>query len=237
MVLNCFSWEKQKIKRRLHWLPGAAKSHYGAGAYLAFIGQREGGAFLDKSSLWMKRELAHTNRTWDANQMHGGIPFSSYKESVPYTMCCQSDVHCGVWQWWGNTARRYTKADGKRCLLLHVPAAPPSSSAALRSKRWHLALQNPIILHDSARGHTDAGVTDLLRRWQWEILEHTPYSTDMSPCDYDLSTKLQESLRGTWYNTRDELVRAIGRIKRNIKKTWKCWRCAISHKHWAQGDK
>ena len=38
VVLNCFSWEKQKISRRLHWLPRAAKNHNGARAYLVFIG-------------------------------------------------------------------------------------------------------------------------------------------------------------------------------------------------------
>ena len=57
---------------------------------------------------------------------------------------------------------------------------------ALRRKRRHLVVQNPIILHDNSRSHTAAAVTDLLRRWQWEILEHPPYSPDMIPCDYDL---------------------------------------------------
>ena len=51
-----------------------------------------------------------------------------------------------------------------------VPAASPLSST--RRKRRHLVVQNPIILHDNARSHTAAAVTDLLRRWQWEILEH-----------------------------------------------------------------
>ncbi|KAJ4448313.1 hypothetical protein ANN_10328 [Periplaneta americana] len=60
---------------------------------------------------------------------------------------------------------------------------------ALRRKLRHLVVQNPIILHDNARSHTAAAVKDLLRRWQWEILEHPPYSPDMSPCDYDFFTK------------------------------------------------
>ncbi|KAJ4426449.1 hypothetical protein ANN_27263 [Periplaneta americana] len=77
---------------------------------------------------------------------------------------------------------------------------------------------NPIILHDNARTHTAAAVNDLLRRWQWEILEHLPYSADMSPSDYDLFTKVKEPLRGTRYNTRDELIRALGRSIRNIIK-------------------
>ncbi|KAJ4426343.1 hypothetical protein ANN_27157 [Periplaneta americana] len=89
---------------------------------------------------------------------------------------------------------------------------------ALRRKRRHLVVLNPIILHDNARSHTAAAVKDLLRRWQWEILEHPPYSPDMSPCDYHLFTKVKEPLRGTRHNTRDELIRAIGRSIRNTNK-------------------
>ena len=46
---------------------------------------------------------------------------------------------------------------------------------ALRRKRRHLVAQNSIDLHDNARSHTAAAVTDLLRRWQWNIPEHSPY--------------------------------------------------------------
>ena len=57
--------------------------------------------------------------------------FSSSKGSSLYTTCCEGDVHCGIlWYWWGNTTPCCTSmADGKYCLLLYVPAAPPSSSA------------------------------------------------------------------------------------------------------------
>ena len=78
-------------------------------------------------------------------------------------------------------------------------------------------VQNPIILHDNTRSHT-AAVTDLLRRRQWEIVEHPPYSPGMSPCDYVHFYKVKEPLRGTWYSTRDELIRAVGRSIRNINK-------------------
>ena len=40
----------------------------------------------------------------------------------------------------------------------------------------------------------------------------------MSPCNYDLFAKVKELLRGTWHNTRDELIRAIGRSVRYINK-------------------
>ena len=59
---------------------------------------------------------------------------------------------------------------------------------------------------------------DLLRRWQWEILEHPPYSPDMSPCDYDLFAKVKELLRRNSYNTRDELFHATGQSTRKINK-------------------
>ena len=72
-------------------------------------------------------------------------------------------------------------------------------------------VQNPTILHDNARSHTATAVTDLLRRWKWGILGHPSYSPDMRPCDNNLFAKAKEPLRGTRYNTRDELIRAIGR--------------------------
>ena len=37
-------------------------------------------------------------------------------------------------------------------------------------------------------------------------LEHPPHSPEMSPCDYDLFTKVKEPLREIRYNTRDELI-------------------------------
>ena len=78
-------------------------------------------------------------------------------------------------------------------------------------------VQNPAILHDNARSHT-AAVMDLLHRWQWEILEHPLYLPDMRPCNYDLFTKMKKALQGTWYNTRDELIRATERSIQKINK-------------------
>ena len=78
---------------------------------------------------------------------------------------------------------------------------------------------------------------DLLRRWQWQILEHPPYSPDMSPCDYDLFAKVKEPLRGTRYNTRDELIRAIGRSIRNINKDGRTDSFTTPSKYLAKGDK
>ena len=79
---------------------------------------------------------------------------------------------------------------------------------------------------------TMQGVTDLLRRWQWEILEHPPYSPDMSPCGHYLFAKVKEPLRGTRYNTRDELIRAVGRSIGNIIKNGRTDRVRRFKKNW-----
>ena len=130
-------------------------------------------------------------------------------------MCCEGDVHCDIWHWWGNTATCYTsKAHGKCCLLLHIPAALSSSSAQEKTT----VVWNPIILHDNARSHTAVAVMDLLCRWQWEILEHPPYSPDMSPCNYYLFAKVKEPLRCIRYNTKYEFIHVIGWSIRNINK-------------------
>jgi len=78
---------------------------------------------------------------------------------------------------------------------------------------------NPIILHGNARAHNANVVTDLLRRWRWEILEQPPYSPDMSPCDYDLFAKMKEPLRGIRYNTREAIIRAVGRSLLDINRS------------------
>ena len=86
----------------------------------------------------------------------------------------------------------------------------------LRDLREALGGAEPYILHDNVRSHTTAAVTDFLSRWQWEILEHPSYLPDVSLWDYDLFAIVKEPLPGTRYNIRDELIRAIGRSKRNV---------------------
>ena len=65
-----------------------------------------------------------------------------------------------------------------------VLAAPPSSSA--QKKTMTLRGLEP---HHSS---WQCKEPNRLRRWQWKILVHPPYSPDMSPCDYDLFAKVKE---------------------------------------------
>ena len=90
---------------------------------------------------------------------------------------------------------------------------------ALRRKRPHLLQSGPILLHDNARCHTAHAVQSLLRRWGWEVLEHPPYSPDMSPCDFDLFPKMKEPLRGQRFRDIPSIVRALGRSLANLSQT------------------
>ena len=55
-------------------------------------------------------------------------------------------------------------------------------------------------------------VRDLLRRCKWEVLEHPPYTPDLSPCDYDLIPKLKAPLRRHRFRTRDDIGIAVRRL-------------------------
>ena len=81
---------------------------------------------------------------------------------------------------------------------------------AVRHKRPQLL--NVIILHDNSTPHKAIRVRDLLRRWMCEVLEHPPYSPDLSPCDYDLIPKLKAPLRGHRFRTRDDIANAVRRL-------------------------
>ena len=136
--------------------------------------------------------------------------FSSSKESLLYTMCCEGDVHCGIWHWC------ISKTDGKRWLLLHVLATSPLSSA--QEKMMSLGGTEPHHSLWQCKESHHCCCTDLLWCWQWEILEHQPYSPNMSPCDYNLFAKVKKPLLGIRYNTRHDLNRAIGWSLWNINK-------------------
>ncbi|KAJ4445128.1 hypothetical protein ANN_06929 [Periplaneta americana] len=175
--------------------------------------------FLDESLLWSKPGLAHTNQPnlkrqsneWKHPGSSRPKKVRSTQSAVKVMFIAAYDID-GVILHHAVPPRQTAKAD-YYCRFLQHHLRP-----ALRRKRRHLVVQNPIILHDNAMSHTAGAVKDLLCHWQWEILEQPQYSPDMSPCDYDLFTKVKEPRRGTRYNTRDELISAIGQSIRNIKK-------------------
>ena len=48
--------------------------------------------------------------------------------------------------------------------------------SAVLHKRPNLLNSHPSVLHDVARSHIAVPIVNLFRSWNWEILEHPPYS-------------------------------------------------------------
>ena len=53
------------------------------------------------------------------------------------------------------------------------------------------------VLNDNARPHVPQTIQDLLSRIKWEVLQHPPYSPDMSPCDYHVFGPLKKITKRT----------------------------------------
>jgi hypothetical protein len=107
----------------------------------------------------------------------------------------------------------------------------------LRGKRQHLLATNPIILHDNTKAHTAH-----CSRCQWspsplvmEILEHLPYSLDMSPCNYDLFAKMKEPLWGARYTTREELLLCCRVVTAGNQQKWMRWWCTTPSTNLTEG--
>ena len=75
-------------------------------------------------------------------------------------------------------------------------------NAAIREKRPVLANRKGVIFHhDNARPHVAQQTLRKLKELKWEILQHPPYSPDISPSDFHLFRSLQNSLNGKNLNS------------------------------------
>ncbi|GBL74124.1 hypothetical protein AVEN_231019-1 [Araneus ventricosus] len=86
-------------------------------------------------------------------------------------------------------------------------------------KRRHILQNPPIILQGNARSHASQAAADLFVRWGWKVLRHPQYSTDLSPCDFDMIPKMKEPLRGNRFRTVPEILQAVDRSIRTINTT------------------
>jgi transposase len=64
-----------------------------------------------------------------------------------------------------------------------------------QKKRSALFAAGVLILHDDARPHASGAVSEILEKYGWQLLPYPPYSSDMSPPDFDLFPKLKKKKR------------------------------------------
>lgn len=69
--------------------------------------------------------------------------------------------------------------------------------------------KGPILLHDNARPHTSMMTRQKLHDLGYEILDHPPYSPDLSPTDYHFFMHLNNFLRKKCFKNQDDAKNAF----------------------------
>jgi histone-lysine N-methyltransferase SETMAR len=64
-------------------------------------------------------------------------------------------------------------------------------------------------LHDNACPHTAAHTVDSLKKLNFEVLEHPPYSPHLAPSDCHLFGPLKQALRGCRFTTDQQLKETV----------------------------
>ena len=77
--------------------------------------------------------------------------------------------------------------------------------ALFKSGQWHFH-------QDNAPVHNSILVTNYLTKIGIKTVRHPPYSPDLAPCDFWLSPKLKEKLRGFCYETIEEMKEAVTKV-------------------------
>ena len=74
------------------------------------------------------------------------------------------------------------------------------------------------LLHDNSSSHKCEVVKSFLVSEKVKVLNHSPYSPDLSPCDFFLSPRLKKMLSGNKYTSRNSLGSAIYQCLQQIPK-------------------
>ena len=74
------------------------------------------------------------------------------------------------------------------------------------------------LLHDNASSHKCEVVKSFLASVKVKVLNHPPYSPDLSPCDLVLFHRLKKMLSGNKYTSRSSLGSAIYQCLQQIPK-------------------
>ena len=66
-------------------------------------------------------------------------------------------------------------------------------------KKWPGMLQTAILHHDNAPFNSAAHTKETIKRLGFEILDHPPFSPDLTPWDFFLFPLIKSVLRGTGF--------------------------------------
>ena len=74
------------------------------------------------------------------------------------------------------------------------------------------------LLHDNALAHKSATVQEYLKESGLDVLDHPPYSPELSPCDFRLFPRLKEMLAGHRFESRCGIGSAVYQCLQHIPK-------------------
>ena len=80
---------------------------------------------------------------------------------------------------------------------------------ALQEQRRTIGTARTHLLHDNASAHKTRAITQLLEDAKIQILFHTTYSPDLTPCNFLLFPKLKEQLSGKKFYRVQDLAKAV----------------------------
>jgi histone-lysine N-methyltransferase SETMAR len=78
----------------------------------------------------------------------------------------------------------------------------------LKEKRQHLVNRKVVVFHQDralARPHVSEKTQQKIKKLNWEILDHPPYSPDLAPSDYHLFRSLQNHLNNKKFESFEEV--------------------------------
>jgi hypothetical protein len=127
-----------------------------------------------------------------------------------------------------------------KSLFQVVPILP----AYRNTERQGLLLKGVALLHDNAHLHTAAHTVETLRHLNSEVLEHPPYSTDLTSSDYHLFGPRKYTLRGRHFAS-DQAVKEVAHawlvsqpktfFPEGIKKLVNHWtKCVAKEGHYVE---
>jgi histone-lysine N-methyltransferase SETMAR len=89
-----------------------------------------------------------------------------------------------------------------------------------RRVRPHKDVTNVLLHCDHARPHTSLHTREAIKKLQWTVLPHPPYSPDLARSDYHLFSPLKDAIRGKNFEDGEEIISEVKRWLRQRPAEW-----------------
>lgn len=91
-------------------------------------------------------------------------------------------------------------------------------SRILRVRTEYPVEKQLFLLHDNAPPHRSLKVREFLNKKQICVINHPPYSPDLSPCDYFLFPKLKIAMKGSFHEDVAAIQASVTQVLKDIPK-------------------